>query len=395
MIYYSQIVGPYSRYLEGLSVNGLNGATPAARAAIGLLLSGETQRAAEALGAMVDGGAHDAHASGALGFIAYLRHQGESAVQLLERAVEFDLNDANNLALLAVCYLGVERHAEALDAFRGSLRLDPTLHAARTLMWSAIAGTGAMDKAVSALKTALLDDRNPAPVTAAAKIRVEDTTLCIVDCLNHALAERALRLCMAGCTFDQVKWLTDRPIVVPGVHTVVIPPIRTSAEYSRFLIKDLLRHVETEYAVIAQWDGYVVNPQAWSPEFLLFDYIGARWDTPLHRIEAHHNVGNGGFSLRSRALLQALQDPAIEPFHPEDGAICRTYRSYLEDRHGIVFAPDDVADRFSFEHIEQPALPFGFHGITNLPRFVSAPGFATLDFLFDGEMPAATCRLRE
>lgn len=394
MIYYSQIVGPYSRYLEGLSVNGLNDATPAARAAIGRLLSGETQRAAEAFGAMVDGGAHDAHACGALGFIAYLRHQGELAVQLLERAVEFDPNDANNLALLAVCYLGVERHAEALDAFRGALRLDPALHVARTLTWSAIAGIGAMDAALSALKTALLDDRSQAPVAAETKIRVADTTLCIVDCRNHALAERALRLCTAGCTFDQVKWLTDRPIAVPGVQTVVIPPIRSSAEYSRFVIKDLLHHVETEYAVIAQWDGYVVNPQAWSPEFLLFDYIGARWDTPLQRKEDRHNVGNGGFSLRSRALLQALQDPAIEPLHPEDATICRSCRSYLEQRHGIVFAPDDVADRFSFEHIEQATLPFGFHGITNLPRFVSAPGFATLDVLFDGEMPPAMRRLR-
>ncbi len=387
MIYYSQVVGPYIRYLEGLSLRGLNDATPATRAAIELLLSGDQKRAAEALGPMVADGARDAHASGALGFIAYLRHQGELAVRLLERAVELDPNDANNLALLAVCYLGLERHAQAIDTFRGSLRLDPTLHLSRTLMWSAIAGTGAMESALRALKTALLDDRHQAPAAAASKTRVEDTTLCVVDCRDHALAERALRLCMAGCIFDQVKWLTDRPIAVPGVQTVVIPPIRSSAEYSRFVIKDLLPHIDTEYALIAQWDGYVVNPQAWSPEFLLFDYIGARWDDPLHRNEDRHNVGNGGFSLRSRALLQALQDPAIEPFHPEDAAICRDYRSYLEHRHGIVFAPDDVADRFSFEHIEQPTLPFGFHGITNLARFVAAPGFATLDFLFDAASP--------
>lgn len=387
MIYYSPIVAAYTRYLEGLK------ATPGTRAAIELLLLGEQQRAAEALGTILAEGARDAHASGALGFIAYQRHQGELAVELLERAVELDPHEANNLALLAVCHLGLEHHAQALDTFRNALRLDPTLHVAHTLMWSAIAGIGAMKGAMRALKSALLAERPRAPAAAASKTRVEHTTLCIVDCVNHELAERALRLCMAGCAFDQVKWLTDRPLAVPGVQTVVIPPIRSPAEYSRFVIKDLLRHIETEYALVAQWDGYVVNPQAWSPEFLLFDYIGARWNNPLHRKADHHDVGNGGFSLRSRTLLQALQDAAIEPFHPEDAAICRRYRGYLEDRHGIVFAPDDVADRFSFEHIEQPTLPFGFHGVTNLARFVANPGFATLDFLFDGRTSEVTHRL--
>ena len=389
LIYYSQIVGPFIRHLERSNLEGSNDVIPATRAAIEFLLSGEQQRAAVALGSAVADGVRDARASGALGFIAYLNHQGELAVHLLERSVELGPNDAYNLALLAVCYLSLERYALALDAFRRALCLDPTLYVAHTLIWSAIAGAGMMDKALGALKTALLDDRERAPASVASKVRVEDTTLCMVNCVNHQLAERALRMCMTGCIFEQVKWLTDRPIAVPGVQTVVIPPLRSPAEYSRFMMKNLLRYTETEYALVAQWDGYVVNPQAWSPEFLLFDYIGARWDHPLHRKARHHNVGNGGFSLRSRALLQALQDPAIEPSHPEDAAICRNYRSYLEDRHGIVFAPEEVADRFSFEHIEHAVLPFGFHGVTNLARFAAAPGFATLDFLFDGQQHQA------
>ena len=393
MIYYPQIVGPYIQHLKGLNVEGLNGTAAAKRAAIELLLSGELKGAADALGAVIADSAPDAYASGALGFIAYLERQGELALEHLERAVELDPHDANNLALLAVCYLGLERHAQALDAFRGALRLDPALHAAHTLMWSGIAGIGAMASASNALKRALLDDRPQMDVASASKTRVENTTLCVVDCANYALAERALRLCMAGCIFQSVKWLTDRPRVVPGVQTVVISPIRSFAEYSRFMLKDLLRHVETEYVLIAQWDGYIVNPQAWSPEFLLFDYIGARWDQTSHRQHDQHDVGNGGFSLRSRALLEALQDPAIKPSHPEDAAICHSYRSYLEDRHGIVFAPEDVADRFSFEHIEQPTLPFGFHGITNLARFAAIPGLVTLDTFFGAAKPMAIPRL--
>ncbi len=398
MIYYSQIVGPYIRCLEGSYVKGLNNATPATRAAIALLLAGEQERAAAALAAIVADGVRDARVNGALGFIAYQRRQGKLAAQHLERAVELDPENAYNLALLATCYLGHERHADALGAFRGALRRDPSLHAAHTLMWTAIAASGALDKALGALKTALLDDWRHPPAAATSRIAVAETTLCVIDCVNHALAERALRLCMAGCVFDQVKWLTDRPIAIPGVHTETIPPIRSSAEYSRFMMKDLLRYIDTEYVLVAQWAGYAVNPQAWSPEFLLFDYIGARWDDPQKPRQARHNVGNGGFSLRSRALLKALQDPAIEPGHPEDRAICRDYRNYLERRHDIVFAPEDVAERFSFEHIEPPALPLGFHGITNIARFVAIPGFSTLDFFFDASTPggapatAATAR---
>lgn len=86
--------------------------------------------------------------------------------------------------------------------------------------------------------------------------------------------------------------------------------------------------------------------------------------------------------MRCRALLGALQDPAIEPFHAEDIAICRKHRRYREERHAITFAPDEVADRFSLEHLDPPGLPLGFHGAANFARFVAVPGWATMDYFF-------------
>ena len=47
-----------------------------------------------------------------------------------------------------------------------------------------------------------------------------------------------------------------------GVEVVMIEPLRSAADYSRFLMKDLVRHIDTEYVLTAQWDGYVVNPDA-------------------------------------------------------------------------------------------------------------------------------------
>ncbi|HEY5412006.1 MAG TPA: hypothetical protein VIJ94_14885 [Caulobacteraceae bacterium] len=49
-------------------------------------------------------------------------------------------------------------------------------------------------------------------------------------------------------------------------------------------------------------------------------------------------------------------------------APCRELRPLLEQRHGIRFAPVELAERFSFEHGAPPGPTFGFHGAFNLPR---------------------------
>jgi tetratricopeptide (TPR) repeat protein len=374
VIRYPQIVKPYLRHLRG------GGGCAQSSEAIKHLIAGRLQQAAQALGAIATAGSRDPAVFGALGFIAFHEADAERALRMLGTAADLAPGDAYHRALLAACFLGLKRYEEAIEGFRIALRIEPALHAAHTLLWAAIAGSGKTDAAIAALKLALHEV--PPANTTGERVVMEDTTLCIVDCANHALAQRALRLSMAACAFPQVKFLSDREFRAPDVSSVLIDPIRSPAEYSRFMMKGLLRHIDTGYVLVIQWDGYLVNPAAWSEEFLLFDYVGARWDNSKHRREAHHNVGNGGFSLRSRALLQALQDPAIEPFHPEDVAICRKHRNYLEERHGITFAPDAVADRFSFEHLETPGLPFGFHGVTNIARFVAAPGWATMDYFF-------------
>jgi hypothetical protein len=74
-------------------------------------------------------------------------------------------------------------------------------------------------------------------------------------------------------------------------------------------------------------------------------------------------------SLRSARLLRALADPHIAEYPIEDVAICRTYRTYLEAAHGIRFAPDTVADQFSFEATYPKGQPFGFHGLFNFWLF--------------------------
>ena len=195
-------------------------------------------------------------------------------------------------------------------------------------------------------------------------------TLVCIDTVNHTLALRALARSIAGVRFARVLFMTDAlPTGLapdPGIEVVAIPPLASRDAYSQFVLKDLPPHVTTSHALLVQWDGYVLDPDAWSQDFLACDYVGATWfwrDDDMR-------VGNGGFSLRSRRLLQALQDPRIVLDGPEDATICRTFRPLLEREYGIRYADEDTAARFAFEADYPAGTSFGFHGLFNFHRVV-------------------------
>jgi hypothetical protein len=180
------------------------------------------------------------------------------------------------------------------------------------------------------------------------RLRLPDVTLVGIDNRPGRLTD-PLEQCTKAIEFGCVRLVTD-------------VPIRTDKDYSRWVCTELYKHVPTSHLLIFQWDGYVKNAKAWTDEWLQYDYIGAPW---WHTDGM--NVGNGGFSLRSRRLMEIVAtDPAIADYHPEDVQICRHYRPYLEREHGIRFAPEDVARRFSIEGYKQPnrthTTEFGFHG---------------------------------
>lgn len=284
----------------------------------------------------------------------------------LRRAIATDPQEAGFHYMLGCSLLELGRAAEAAAALRETVRLDPGIAQAHLYLGVALQGVGRYDEAHAALREALRlrlrDEAQPgAPPLPGPRVPVAGTTLACVDCRNHELAIVALRRSMAQCRFERVMFFTERALDLPGVEVVVIPDIASIADYSRFMIKSLGDYVETDFALVVQYDGFVLNGRCWRDEFRAHDYIGAPWQD---------GVGNGGFSLRSRRLLQALRDPRITELVPEDIAICRTYRRLLEDDHGILFAPPELAARFSFETLTPPGATFGFHGITHMVRIV-------------------------
>lgn len=240
----------------------------------------------------------------------------------------------------------------------------PTLQAlgVALLNQEKIAGFVAVQRDMARAKLAAQPPGLPAH---AHPVPISNTTLCCVDTCNHDLAIHALQRCMAQCSFEKVLFFTDRDLVLDGIDVIRVDGIRSFLDYSRFMIKELNAYIATDFALIVQYDGFIIDATQWDERFKHYDYIGARWNAV-----DENSVGNGGFSLRSKRLLAALQDPRITEFDPEDAYICDHYRELLESRHGIRFAPGKVADAFSFDGVPRRSSTFGFHGICHLVALI-------------------------
>ena len=162
---------------------------------------------------------------------------------------------------------------------------------------------------------------------------------------------------------------------------VNIEPIKDINDYNTFILFNLHRYIDTKYVLIVQWDGYVIS-SSWSNKFYDYDYIGAIW----YHLSDQNRVGNGGFSFRSLRLLRliALHVHTYFNEHNEDYLICRTFRGFLEAQYAIKFAPETVAEKFSYEYAVQPVNTLGFHGIWNA---INHESDTELDVIVDGCPP--------
>lgn len=208
------------------------------------------------------------------------------------------------------------------------------------------------------------------------KLELTDVTLACVDTRAPATAVAAMQRCMAQVKFARAVLFTDAAAIaaLPSDIDGVAIRIGSVDDYSQFLLRGLEQHITTAHVLIVQWDGYVLDAAQWDPVFLGYDYIGANF----HSGPADRTVGNGGFSLRSRRLLDAMQDPAMVLSNPEDTCICHLNRERLERDHGIRFAPAQLASRFSFERLPPKGPTFGFHGLFNMHRIMSTCELGTL-----------------
>lgn len=185
-------------------------------------------------------------------------------------------------------------------------------------------------------------------------LELPDVTIFGIDSHDVDGIMRAAEISFRDITFGDMNIIVDDLFTKGGNHE------QRRQDYSKFMIKNLTEHFNTSHVLTIHADGYVLNADAWDNDWLQYDYIGATW-----WYKDNMNVGNGGFSLRSKKLCDILASYQIQHYHPEDHHICRTYRPALE-KLGIRFAPEEVANKFSIEAYgtsdNKYNGQFGFHG---------------------------------
>lgn len=204
------------------------------------------------------------------------------------------------------------------------------------------------------------------------RLQLPQVTLCCVDTRSPAEAVHALRQSMRQIDFGRVLYLGPARagamgLELEGIELVAIDDITSIEAYSRFMLHGLGPYIETSHVLVVQWDGFVTHPERWQDRFLDCDYIGPPW---YYKRRAAA-VGNGGFSLRSRRLIDALAQLPYDGSEPEDRVICVHWREQLEREHGIRIASVELGAEFGIEY--GPWRPaFGFHGLHNFAHEMSA-----------------------
>ncbi|MBI3631989.1 MAG: glycosyltransferase family 2 protein [Candidatus Vogelbacteria bacterium] len=217
---------------------------------------------------------------------------------------------------------------------------------------------------------------------------IRDITLVAISSIDPKGAVRALELSMDGMEFHETILISHKKPnkLNPRITFKQCKPdeLRSSDpknkdDYSKFMAYSLCDYIDSDFALIVHNNAHILRPYKWDYEFLDYDYIGAPWRKNTHFTPEGINVrvGNGGFSLRSKKLLNVLNVLKLPftdngtGFFNEDGIICVYYRKQLED-YGIKFAPVEVAAKFSMEHENEDSdiEPFGFHDNKKaIPRF--------------------------
>ena len=232
------------------------------------------------------------------------------------------------------------------------------------------------------------------------KGKVASMTISIscIETVRHDEAVKAIESTLKCVNISKIYWFSnrdfpkDKNVGCEIVNIKIKPFDRTKSfneAYSHLALELIPETIETDYNLIVQYDGYAVNKNAWTNNFLKYDYIGSlvKW---FHHYP--YKNGNGGFCLRSKKLYNAMKAIglkytfadlikhknfnrllrsylSIDKFAgkslPEDFIITEVYKEQLIKEYGIKFAPAHISNRFSIQsNLSSSWLckSLGFHG---------------------------------
>tara|TARA_B100001123_G_scaffold440978_1_gene581230 strand:- start:694 stop:1395 length:702 start_codon:yes stop_codon:yes gene_type:complete len=210
------------------------------------------------------------------------------------------------------------------------------------------------------------------------KLKLPNVTLLAATSSEIDAAQISMRISLHNIEFGAAKLLcpSTPEKKYPDIEYVSISPLNNVDSYNQMIFQDLHKYFKTSHCLIVQADSFVVNSKLWKDEFLNYDYIGGPWPNKIKvnpNLTLHlekNPVGNGGFSLRSRKLVETTAKINFNslnfPMKAEDVVICYYLYQEMIDS-GIRFAPPELAAKFSMENIDNlygqnANSVFGFHG---------------------------------
>lgn len=187
-------------------------------------------------------------------------------------------------------------------------------------------------------------------------------TLLFVETRAHDITKRVIDDCLTKADFGDVLIYSDQPtrIPVPGARYEIVPDFPNKKEAGRFYYSEAMAKVETDFALMLEWDAGIFDPTKWQSEFFNYDYVGAPWIVRANEIGTL-DVGNGGFTLMSKGLGHFLCENTARYPVTTDWDLCRKQRPDLEG-HGFKWPNRDLASAFSWELGPRNLDNFGYHG---------------------------------
>lgn len=193
--------------------------------------------------------------------------------------------------------------------------------------------------------------------------KIKNCTLIVADTYYYGAAVASIKKCMNQCEFERVIFFTNIPLKIDGIEVIQIDELSGKDGYSHFMLKEAYKYIKSDFVLVAQHDAWILDANEFNEELYGVDYAGALW---LENDGLAN--GNGGFSWRSRKLMEVVgKDDFINATTPEDVALCRVYRRYIEKNYGLIWASDELCEQFSYE-LRTPCAPtFGFHNFFHKP----------------------------
>lgn len=184
---------------------------------------------------------------------------------------------------------------------------------------------------------------------------------------------KAIEYCQKLASFYDTIYFTDKHIDHTNIKHIITRNIPSIKDYQKFIVNEspelILTSIPNDFNghfLCINWDGFIVNPDAWKNEFLEYDYIGAPWPW------FNNAVGNGGFCLKSKKFLETQQRICqnFSVINNEDVELCLRLKEQFE-YYGCKYATSHIGYRFSTEvgDIEKNQS-FGFHDFKYNPQYI-------------------------